>query len=94
MGMLYIGKYRRGFQDKKKRDGAKHRQNPKILQSASYQSLGEELTFQQDNNLQHKAKSTLELLTKKTVNVPEWPAETYPERLTAAIDSKGASPKY
>ena len=31
-----------------------------------------EFTFQQDNNLKHKAKSTLKLLTKKTVNVPKW----------------------
>uniref|UniRef100_A0A8C7QBV3 SLIT-ROBO Rho GTPase-activating protein 1 n=1 Tax=Oncorhynchus mykiss TaxID=8022 RepID=A0A8C7QBV3_ONCMY len=26
-----------------------------------------------NNNLKHKTKSTLELLTKKTMNVPEWP---------------------
>ena len=39
---------------------------------AFYQSLGDKSTFQQDNNTKHKAKSTLELLTKKTVNVPEW----------------------
>ena len=35
------------------------------------------ITFQQDNNLKHKAKSTLELFTKKTVNVPEWPSFSF-----------------
>ena len=45
-----------------------------LVQSAFHQTLGDEFTFQQDNNLKHKAKSTLELLTKKTVNVPEWPS--------------------
>ena len=43
-----------------------------LIQSTSHQTLGDEFTFQQDNNLKHKAKSTLKLLTKKTVNVPEW----------------------
>uniref|UniRef100_A0AAZ3PLW7 Tc1-like transposase DDE domain-containing protein n=1 Tax=Oncorhynchus tshawytscha TaxID=74940 RepID=A0AAZ3PLW7_ONCTS len=31
-------------------------------------------TFQLDNNLKHKDKSTLQLLTKKTLNIPEWPS--------------------
>jgi hypothetical protein len=44
-----------------------------LVQSAFQQTLGDEFTFQQDNNLIHKAKYTVELLTKKTVNVPEWP---------------------
>ena len=43
-----------------------------LLQSALYQTLEEEFPFQQDNNLKHKAKYKLELLTNKTVNVPEW----------------------
>ena len=38
-----------------------------LVQSAFYQTLGDEFTFQQDSNLKHKAKSTLELFTKKTV---------------------------
>ena len=46
----------------------------KLLQYAIHQTLGEELIFQQDNNLQHEAKSTLQLLTKKTGNVPECPS--------------------
>jgi hypothetical protein len=42
-----------------------------LVQSAFQQTLGDKFTFQQDNNLKHKAKYTLELLTKKTLNVPE-----------------------
>jgi hypothetical protein len=45
-----------------------------LVQSAFHQTLGDEFTFQQDNNLKHKAKYTLELLDKKTVNFPEWPS--------------------
>ena len=43
-----------------------------LLQSALHQTLGDEFTFQQDNNLKHKVKYTVELLTKTTLNVPEW----------------------
>ena len=32
-----------------------------LLQTAFQQTLGDEFTFQQDNNLKHKAKYTLEL---------------------------------
>uniref|UniRef100_A0A8C7WFL5 Microtubule actin crosslinking factor 1 n=1 Tax=Oncorhynchus mykiss TaxID=8022 RepID=A0A8C7WFL5_ONCMY len=42
----------------------KHMQNPR-RKPAFHQTLGEDFTFQQDNNLHHKAKSTLELLSKK-----------------------------
>ena len=45
-----------------------------MVQSAFQQTLGDKFNFQQDNNLQHKAKYTLELLTKMTLNVPEWPS--------------------
>ena len=45
-----------------------------LFQAAFHQTLGVEFTFQQDNNLHHMAKSTLELLTKKTVNGPVWPS--------------------
>ena len=34
-------------------------------------------TFQQDNNIKHKAKSTLVFLTKKTLNVPDWPSYSF-----------------
>jgi hypothetical protein len=46
-----------------------------LLQSALHQPL--EFTFQQHKNLQHKAKSTLDLLTKKTVFVPKWPSYSF-----------------
>ena len=46
-----------------------------MVQSVFHQTQGDEFTFQQDNNLKHKAKSTLELLTKKTV--PEWPSYSF-----------------
>ena len=45
-----------------------------LLQLALQQTLGEEFTFQQGTNLQHKTKSTLDWLTRNTVNVPEWPS--------------------
>ena len=45
--------------------------------SAFHQTLADEFTFQQGSNLKHKAKSALELLTKKTVNVPEWPSYSF-----------------
>ena len=48
-----------------------------LVQSAFHQTLGGEFPFQQDNNLKHKAKSTLELLAKKIVNVPEWPSYSF-----------------
>ena len=48
-----------------------------LLQSAFHQTPGDEFTFQQENNLKHKAKNTLELLTKKTANVPEWPSYSF-----------------
>ena len=48
-----------------------------LVQSAFHQTRGDEFTFQQDNNLKYNAKSTLELLTKKTVNVPKWPNYSY-----------------
>ena len=41
-----------------------------MVQSAFQQTLGDEFTFQQDNNLKHKAKYTLELFTKMILNVP------------------------
>jgi hypothetical protein len=46
-------------------------QEENLVQSAFHQTLGDEFTFQQDKNLKHKAKSTLNLLAKKTGNVPE-----------------------
>jgi hypothetical protein len=68
MGMLVIV-----FQDKKnKQNGTKYMQilEENLVQSSFHQTQGDEFTFQQDNNLKHKAKSTLMLFTMKTVNVP------------------------
>jgi hypothetical protein len=67
MAILDIGKYWGVFQDKKQWNGATVSKilEENLLQSALHQRLGEECTYEQDNNLQHKAKSTLELLTKK-----------------------------
>ena len=48
-----------------------------LVQSAFQQTLGDKFTFQQDNNLKHKAKYTLESITKKTVNDPEWPSHSF-----------------
>ena len=68
MCMLVVVKDCGVFQDKKKWIGAKNRQNPRgnIIHSDFHQTLGEEFTFQQDSNLKHKVKSTLEFLTKKS----------------------------
>ena len=48
-----------------------------LFQSAVHQTLGDEFTFQQDNNLKHKAISTWKFLIKKTVNVSEWPSYSF-----------------
>ena len=48
-----------------------------LVQSAFHQTLGDEFNFQHDNNLKHRAKSTLEFLTKKTVNVSECPSYSF-----------------
>jgi hypothetical protein len=69
--MLVIIKYCGVFQDKN--IYGMELSTGKILEENLVQS-GDEFTFQQDNNLKRKAKSTLELLTKKTVTVPERPS--------------------
>ena len=45
-----------------------------LVQSDFQQTLGDKFTFHQDNNLKHKSKDTLELLTKMTLKVPGWPS--------------------
>ena len=80
MGMLLIIKGWVVFQDKKINvielsTGKILEEN--LVQSAFQQTLGDKFTFQQDNNLKHKPKYTLELLTKTTLNVPEWPSYSF-----------------
>ena len=52
-----------------------------LVQSAFQQTLGDKFNFQQDNNLKHKPKYTMELLTKTTLNVPEWPSYRFDLKL-------------
>ena len=52
-----------------------------LVKSAFHQTVGVEFPIQQDNNLKQKAKSTLELLTKMTLNVPEWPCYSFDTNL-------------
>uniref|UniRef100_A0AAZ3Q2S4 Uncharacterized protein n=1 Tax=Oncorhynchus tshawytscha TaxID=74940 RepID=A0AAZ3Q2S4_ONCTS len=66
-----------------------------LVQSAFHQTLGDEFTFQQDNNLKHKAKYTLELLTKTTLNVSEWPSYSFDlNRLKSLARLKWSSSNY
>ena len=76
MGMLVIVKDWGVFKDKKELSKGKILEENLVL-SAFHQTLGDESTFQQDNNLKHKAKCTLDLVTKKTVNVPEWQSYSF-----------------
>jgi hypothetical protein len=46
-----------------------------MVQSAFQQTVGDKFTFQQDNDLKHKAKYTLELLTMMAFN--EWPSYSF-----------------
>jgi hypothetical protein len=48
-----------------------------LVQSAFHQTLGDEFTFQQDNNLKLKTKYTLELLTKMPLNVTELQSDSF-----------------
>ena len=59
-------------------DGAKYRRilDENLLESAMNLKLGRRFTFQQDNDPKHKAKSTLEWLNKKKINVLEWPSQS------------------
>ena len=72
MGVLVIVKDGVVFNNKRNELSPSNILEENLVQSSVHQKLEEEFTFQQDNNLKHKDKSTLELLTKKTVNVPEW----------------------
>jgi hypothetical protein len=63
MGMHVIVKDWGAFQDEKKRNGVKH----SVLSTRHWEM----------NSPFSKAKSTLELLIKKTVNVPEWSSYSF-----------------
>ena len=54
-------------------EGAKYRRilDENLLESAMNLNLGRRFTLQQDNDLKHKAKATLEWLNKKKINVLE-----------------------
>ena len=56
-------------------DGAKCRRilDENLLESAMNLKLGRRSTFQQNNDLKHKAKATMEWLNMKKINVLEWP---------------------
>ena len=46
--------------------------NENLVQSAQDLRLGQRLTFQQDNDSKHTAKTTQEWFRHKSVNVLEW----------------------
>ena len=54
-------------------EGAKYTRilDENLLESAMNLNLGRRFTLQQDNDLKHKAKVTLEWLNKKKINVLE-----------------------
>ena len=55
-------------------EGAKYRRilDENLLESVMNLKLCRRFTFQQDNDPKHKAKATLEWLSKKKINVLEW----------------------
>ena len=56
-------------------NGAKYRQIiENLLQSAKDLKLRQRFTFQQDNDPNHSAKATLEMIQNKNVKVLEWPS--------------------
>ena len=59
-------------------NGAKYRGilDENLLESAMDLKLGRRFTFQQDNDLKHKVKVTLQWLNKKKMNVLEWPSQS------------------
>ena len=60
------------------KDSAKYRRilDENLLGSVMNLKLGRRFTFNQDNDLKHKAKATLEWLNRKKINVLEWPSQS------------------
>ena len=77
MDMLVVSKDCEFFRIKETEYSYKYWQNSRKHGSAFQQILRDKFTFQHYNNLKHKAKSTLQLLTKTTLNVPEWPSYNF-----------------
>ena len=79
MSMLVIARTRDVFEIKRNRTelttGKILEEN--LVQSTFQQTLGYKFTIQQDNNRKYKAKYTLELLTKTTLNIPGWPSYSF-----------------
>ena len=59
-------------------DGAKYRkiQEENLLPSARKLKFGQTFTFKHDNDPKHTAKSILEWLRNKKINVLEWPSQS------------------
>ena len=59
-------------------DGAKYREIREwnLFQSSRDLRLGRRFTFQQDNDIKHTAKATLEWFKEKHLNVLEWPSQS------------------
>ena len=61
-----------------KMKGAKYREilDENLLQSSQDLSLGRRLTFPQDNDPKHTAKTMQDWLHHKSLNVLEWPSQS------------------
>ena len=59
-------------------DGAKYREilEGNLFQSSRDLRLGRRFIFQQDNDLKHTSKATLEWFKGKHLNVLEWPSQS------------------